>query len=99
VANPPYVGGEEFAGLDAVLAHEPHGAIVAPDAQGVAGFADLAIIIREAPLWLSTHGVLVCEHANTQRDAVVTGALEAGFASVEDLDDLAGHPRIMVARR
>ncbi len=99
VANPPYVGGEEFAGLDAVLAHEPHGAIVAPDAHGVAGFADLAIIISEAPLWLSPAGVLICEHANTQRDAVVTGAREAGFASVEDLDDLAGHPRIMVARR
>lgn len=99
VANPPYVGDEEFADLDAVLRYEPRGAIVAPDANGVAGFADLSIIIGEAPRWLTDDGVLICEHANTHREAVLDAARAAGFADAEDVDDLAGHPRILVARR
>jgi release factor glutamine methyltransferase len=99
VANPPYVGDQEFAELDPILRHEPLGAIVAPDAKGVVGFADLDIIIAQATAWLKPDGVLVCEHANTQRDAVLDAARAAGFESVTDLDDLAGHPRVLVARR
>ncbi|HEV3267848.1 MAG TPA: peptide chain release factor N(5)-glutamine methyltransferase [Acidimicrobiales bacterium] len=99
VANPPYVGGEEFADLDPVLRYEPEGAIVAPDAEGVTGFADLEIIISQAPTWLRSGGVLVCEHANTHRDAVLVTAASAGFSDVKDLDDLAGHPRVLVARK
>ncbi|MHB8379180.1 MAG: peptide chain release factor N(5)-glutamine methyltransferase [Acidimicrobiales bacterium] len=99
VANPPYVSEAEFAGLDPVLRYEPKGAIVAPDTRGVTGFADLEIIIGQATTWLKPGGVLVCEHANTQRDAVLAAARCARFADVRDLDDLAGHPRVMVARR
>jgi release factor glutamine methyltransferase len=93
------VGGEEFADLDPVLRYEPEGAIVAPDAEGVTGFADLEIIISQAPTWLRSGGVLVCEHANTHRDAVLVTAASAGFSDVKDLDDLAGHPRVLVARK
>jgi len=99
VANPPYVGDEEFAELDPVLRYEPRSAIVSPDSRGVTGFADLEIIIAQATTWLRPGGVLVCEHANTHRDAVVAAARSAGFTDVKDLDDLAGHPRILVARR
>lgn len=99
VANPPYVGDVEFGGLDPVLRHEPRGAMVAPDALGVTGFADLAIIIEQATAWLKPGGILVCEHANTHRDAVLAAAKIAGFHQVNDLDDLAGLPRIMVAQR
>lgn len=99
VANPPYVGDEEFTRLDPVLGYEPRGAIVAPDSRGVAGFGDLDVIIGEAPGWLSPTGVLICEHADGHRCAVTDAARRAGFTSVDDLDDLAGRPRIMVARR
>ena len=99
VANPPYVGADELASLDPVLRHEPEGALVSADARGVAGLADLEEIITTAPTWLSERGVLVCEHGHLQRDGVVALALDAGFTDVEDLDDLAGHPRILVARR
>jgi release factor glutamine methyltransferase len=99
VANPPYVGDEEFATLDPVLAHEPKSALVAPDANGVVGFEDLLIIISQAPQWLSTNGILICEHANTHADAVRDAAANAGFTTVDLRRDLAGHPRIMVARR
>jgi release factor glutamine methyltransferase len=98
VANPPYVGAAEFEELDPVLRYEPLGAIVAPDAHGIAGFEDLATIINEAPTWLGPAGVLICEHSNAQRDAVMTCATSAGFTSVQDFDDMAGHPRVLVAR-
>jgi release factor glutamine methyltransferase len=99
VANPPYVGDVEFAGLDSVLRYEPRDALVAPDDGGVAGFGDLQVIITEAFDWLAPGGVLVCEHADTHRRAVLQAAASAGFLDVHDLDDLAGHPRVLVARR
>jgi release factor glutamine methyltransferase len=99
VANPPYVGNDEFAQLDPVLRHEPRRAIVADDKNGVAGFDAVQHIIAEAPAWLAPHGVLVCEHANVHRDAVLDAAARAGFGQYEDRDDLAGHPRVLVARR
>jgi release factor glutamine methyltransferase len=99
VANPPYVGEAEFATLDPVLRYEPHGALVAGDARGVAGFSDLETIISEAPPWLSAHGVLVCEHADVHGGAASELARSVGFREVDDLVDLAGLSRILVARR
>lgn len=98
VANPPYVGEQEFESLDPGLGHEPRGALVAPDSRGAQGLADLEQIILGAPAWLHTAGALVVEHGSLQRDAVLTLAREAGFSDVSDVDDLAGHPRILVAR-
>ena len=98
VANPPYVGEDEFETLDPVLRHEPRGALVAGDARAVAGFADLETIITEAPGWLATHGVLICEHGSTQRDAVLEQARVAGFREADDLSDMAGLARFLVAR-
>jgi release factor glutamine methyltransferase len=99
IANPPYVSDEEFAVLEPELGFEPRGAIVAPDDAGVGGFGDLRIIITEALEWLRPGGVLVCEHADTQREAVLATAVAAGLRDVVDLDDLAGRPRVLVARR
>ncbi|MBW4077276.1 MAG: peptide chain release factor N(5)-glutamine methyltransferase [Acidobacteria bacterium] len=98
VSNPPYVGERELKDLDPVLGYEPHGALVAPDASGVAGFDDLATIIAHAPRWLKPGGVLVCEHGDRQRAAVLDASVAAGF-DAHDIDDMAGHPRILVARR
>lgn len=98
VANPPYVGEGQFDSLDPVLRFEPRGALVAPDAHGVAGFADLAVIIAGTRAWLSPGGALVCEHGADQRDDVLLAARRAGYGEVADLDDLAGRPRVLVAR-
>jgi len=99
VANPPYVSADEFDTLDPVVHHEPLGALVSPDSRGVAGFDDVETIIRDAPAWLTPRGVLVLEHSDTHRDAALAAALGAGFADAEDFDDLAGQPRVLVARR
>lgn len=99
VANPPYVGEAEFLGLDPVLRYEPRGAIVAADAADIAGFADLDVVIREAHAWLAPGGALVCEHGEMQRRAVLELTDVMGYRFAEDLDDLSGRPRIVVARR
>ena len=94
----PYVGETEFATLDPILRHEPLMAIVSPTDNEVPGFKDLAEIIAEAPRWLSANGILVCEHADIHREAVLAAAHQAGFAEAEDFDDLAGKPRTLIAR-
>ena len=99
VANPPYVGRAELGRLDPVLAYEPEGALVADDARGVAGFADVERIIVGAPAWLAPAGVLVCEHGDRQGDAATSLATSSGFATVEDRVDVAARPRLLVARR
>jgi release factor glutamine methyltransferase len=99
VANPPYVGEAEFADLDPVLRYEPHGALVAEDARGIQGFGDVDIIVRDAFAWLAPHGALICEHSDTHRDHVLELAQEVGYQWTHDLDDLAGKPRVLVARR
>ena len=99
VSNPPYVGALERTTLEPVLDHEPAGALVAPDAEGVAGFADLAVVIAGAPHWLTHGGALVVEHGEGHREAVRRAAFGAGLRDVVDHDDLAGRPRVLVARR
>jgi release factor glutamine methyltransferase len=99
VANPPYVGAVAFGQLDPILRYEPLAAIVADDALGVPGFSALEHIIAHAIEWLAANGVLVCEHADVHRDAVLAAAREAGFDSYEDVSDMGGLPRILVARR
>jgi release factor glutamine methyltransferase len=98
-ANPPYVSAAEYVDLDPVLRHEPQGALVAENARGVEGFGDIDIVIREAYEWLAPSGVLVCEHGDAQGRAVLEVANAAGFHFTEDHLDLAGRPRVLVARR
>ena len=96
VANPPYVAEHEVASLPPEVArHEPLRALVA----GPDGTEALAEIVAAAPGWLAATGVLVCEIAPHQADAVVRLAKESGFAESFVRDDLAGRPRVLVARR
>lgn len=98
VSNPPYISEAEMSELDAVLDYEPRTALVASD-EVAPGFDDLAEIISGAFSWLGEDGLLVAEHGYLQRSAVLECAERSGYASFEDLDDMAGHPRILVARR
>jgi len=99
VSNPPYVGGDEFEDLDPVLRYEPLGALVAPDSHGCAGFDDIATILDHGLEWLRPGGVLVMEHGDQQREAILAYAIEQGWQNVRDLDDLSGRPRIFVGSR
>jgi release factor glutamine methyltransferase len=96
VSNPPYVAESEVAALpDVVIAHEPRTALVA----GPAGTEALDVLVADAPQWLTPDGTLVCEVAPHQSAHVVDAAHRAGFATVMVRDDLAGRPRVLVARR
>lgn len=99
VANPPYVGATEFATLDPVLGYEPFGALVSKDTAYADGFFDLDVIIGQSCPWLVANGLLICEHGNMHRTAVLQAAHAAMFADVRDLDDMFGNPRFLIAKR
>lgn len=99
VANPPYVSAAEFATLDPVLGYEPFTALVSGDTDRADGFRDLEVIIGQSCPWLVANGLLICEHGNMHRPAVLQAAHDAMFADVQDLDDMFGNPRFLIARR
>jgi release factor glutamine methyltransferase len=101
VSNPPYVGVSEFPGLDpSVREWEPRAALVAArGAGGLEGMAAIEAIIAGAPRWLSRSGSMVIEFAPRQAQASADAARNAGFGQVVTRPDLAGKPRMLVARR
>jgi release factor glutamine methyltransferase len=99
VANPPYVGATEFATLDPVLGYEPFAALVAEDTPIAQGFLDLEVIIGQSSPWLVANGLLICEHGNMHRPAVLQAAHDAMFTDIQDLDDMFGNPRFLIAKR
>lgn len=98
VSNPPYLAADEWPLLDPVVRdHDPYGALVA----GATGLEALAHLVSEAPRWLGAGGALVVEIAPHQRVAVLELVAEAGeaYSPATVYDDLAGRPRVLVARR
>lgn len=92
VSNPPYVAAVED--LEPQVADwEPHSALVADDA----GAVHLVHLIEAAPRWLVDTGALVLEMAPDQVDAMMAKASDF-FAEVDQIDDLAGRARGLVAR-
>ncbi len=96
MSNPPYIAEAELADLPAdVRDHEPVDALIA----GPTGLEALEEIIGGAAAWLAPGGVLVCEIAPHQADAVIALALANGFGEAVVRHDLAARPRVLVARR
>lgn len=93
VSNPPYVAGAEALPPE-VEAWEPSGALRA----GPTGREALEVIVAGAGEWLATPGVLVVELAPDQAEVMAAFTLRAGFAAVQVVEDLAGRPRVLVAR-
>jgi release factor glutamine methyltransferase len=97
VSNPPYLAADEWPSLESVVRdYDPYEALVS----GPTGLESIALLVTEAPDWLSDVGALVVEIAPHQREAVL--ALVAGtgtYANADVVDDLAGRPRVLVARR
>ena len=97
VSNPPYISRDEAGELPAdVRDWEPHAALFAGDD----GLADLREILEAAPRHLLTGGLLALELAEA-RAAHVAGWLDGArdWREVELRDDLAGRPRLLLARR
>ncbi|MGB9606170.1 MAG: peptide chain release factor N(5)-glutamine methyltransferase [Bryobacteraceae bacterium] len=95
VSNPPYVAEEEAASLPReVRDHEPRIALLA----GPDGLAVYARLIREAQRALVGSGRLVVELGYSALDPV-RAMLEAGWDDLRVWPDLAGRPRVLVARK
>jgi release factor glutamine methyltransferase len=97
VANPPYIATSEWDALPhEVRAHEPARALFS----GATGLEALREIVDLAPLHLVAGGVLALEIAESRADEVEAW-LEGGhdWERVALRADLAGRPRILLARR
>lgn len=97
VSNPPYVATGEWDLLPAdVRGFEPEQALFS----GGTGLEALREIVDESPLHLVAGGLLAVELAE-MRAVEVAGWLEGAhdWSGVTLLDDLAGRPRVLLARR
>ena len=101
VANPPYVTEEEYDDLDpAVREWEPRSALVARRGRsGVAGMADIEVVVAGAGAWLRRSGALVVELAPAQAYGAIDAARRAGLSRVGTARDLTGRLRMLVAER
>ena len=97
VSNPPYIAEDEAESLPRdVRDHEPHAALFA----GASGLEALREIIEESPRHLVAGGLLALELAESRAREVASwfeGAHD--WSGVELIDDLAGEPRVLLARR
>lgn len=93
VSNPPYVAADDDLPAE-VSDWEPRDALVA----GPSGLEAIERIVRDAPAWLRRPSALVLEIGETQGKTVQSIASAGGFSSIEVQADLAGRPRVLVAR-
>lgn len=92
VSNPPYI-------LDCdkhlqQLKYEPHKALVG----GPDGLSSIKTIIKEAKSYLTDDGWLLLEHGFDQSQKIIELMQEANYHQIQEHTDLAGLPRMIVAR-
>lgn len=96
VSNPPYVAASEVETL------EPEVAVWEPREASVAGESGLEAsleVLGGAREWLREGGEVVLEVSADRAEETAEAARRAGLAVVETRVDLAGRPRVLVARR
>ena len=92
VSNPPYVGEDEYVGLQAEIREwEPRGALVG-------GLDESATIAAGARTVLEGAGHLVLETAPRLADPLIETLAGLGFAGIAASRDLAGEVRVIEAR-
>ena len=94
--NPPYIGERERAGLAPdVVQHEPAMALFS----GTEGLDLLRRLCAEAPAWLAPGASILIEVGAGQAPAVIALLEQAGLVEGRAHRDLAGHERVVEARR
>ena len=94
VSNPPYLPTGELAGLQREVQREPRLALDG----GADGLDLLRRVVAGAPARLATGGLLLLEMHESHLESLPALCLAAGFASAEVRRDLAGLPRLTMAR-
>lgn len=95
VANPPYIAIDDPDVATEVRQWEPAVALFADDA----GLAAYRIIVAHATRWLAEGGWLVLEIGFRQAAAVTSLCASAGLVDITVRPDVAGHDRVVTARR
>ncbi len=96
VSNPPYIAGDEMAGLaPEVRDHDPRGALT-PGGDGLDAYRTL---VPAALAHLAPGGWLMVEIGPTQGPAVAGLFEAAGYAEVTRLPDLDGRARVVSGQR
>ncbi|WP_241584572.1 peptide chain release factor N(5)-glutamine methyltransferase [Rosenbergiella epipactidis] len=90
VTNPPYIDADDPHLTQGDVNFEPRSALVAPQQ----GFADLQLIIQQAPQWLAPGGWLLAEHGWQQHQQVQQLFVSEGFDAVATRVDYGGNPRV-----
>ncbi len=94
VSNPPYLTDDEVAvAQPEVKSHEPHSALIAPDA----GLADLEKILRQARTRLAPGGLLALETGIAHHDRLAQLARELGYSASESHKDSSDFDRFFLA--
>ena len=93
MSHPPYVRDDDEA-LNS-LSHEPLSALAA----GADGLDDIRILAADCASILAQDGWLLLEHGAEQQQAVADVLASAGWSDISCHNDLAGLPRVTVARR
>ncbi|REJ70881.1 MAG: peptide chain release factor N(5)-glutamine methyltransferase [Planctomycetota bacterium] len=97
VSNPPYVADGEMDQLQPdIRLHEPHSALVA----GPDGLNVIRSIIEQAPARLRPEGALLLE-CSPEQAAEIQSLFAAcpQYEQIRVIEDLAGRPRVVAARR
>lgn len=94
ISNPPYLAHDD-PHLQAELLYEPRNALVSGDN----GLEAYVAILSQASDYLIPGGLIAFEHGFTQAVAVQNLLVKAGYLQVQTLPDLAGLPRVTLARR
>jgi release factor glutamine methyltransferase len=94
VSNPPYVAESQRSVLPPELCHEPAEALFA----GSHGLDLLRELVRGVSAVLAPGGGLAFEHAPEQASRLAGWCREAGLLEVAARRDLAGQPRVVIAR-
>ncbi len=98
VANPPYIGADEFADLSPeVRDWEPRGSLVPEHCDG-SGLAAYRLICAQATAYLAPSGWLMVEIGARQARAVADLFSSAGLREVAVQRDLNGHDRVVTGR-
>ncbi|UXZ53047.1 peptide chain release factor N(5)-glutamine methyltransferase [Halomonas sp. 7T] len=90
VSNPPYIAADDPHLAQGDVRFEPRSALVA----AADGMADLLHVITTAKAYLTPGGWLALEHGYQQAPSVRQALKQAGYQSVESVQDIGGHERV-----
>lgn len=95
ISNPPYIAPQSKDIMPEVLAWEPHSALFSAED----GLAHLITVIKQAGQILKPGGWLILEHGWDQGEYLCQLLQNSYWTDIEDLTDLAGLPRCVVAQK